>query len=224
MLASVTGILEVLQSLPPLVVLAVAVVLVAGETGVVVGLLFPVEITLMTVGFLAYLDEIPFLVAFVLMIGAALAGDALALRSGRRYGPRVRASRLGVRVGADRWERADRVLHRYGGRSAFVARWVPFVRTLLPRLAGSAGMAYRTFAPWNIAGVVTAVGSSVVLGYLAGASYVRVAETYRQVTTAVLALLVVVAVAVVVGRWLMRRRGGGAGRRSGKAECPSTEG
>lgn len=211
-----------LQSLPPLVVLAVAVVLVAGETGFVVGLLFPVEIPLMTVGFLAYLDEIPLWLACVLMIAAAMAGDALALRSGRRYGSRIRGSRLGARVGEERWARADRVLHRHGGRSAFVARWVPWVRFLLPRLAGSAGMTYRTFAPWNAAGVVTAVGSSVVLGYLAGASYVRVAETYSRIAAVAVVVIVVILVVVLAGRRLMRRAGGGAGR--APVEHPSPEG
>jgi len=200
----VHSVVDLLLHLPPLVVLAVAVLLVAGETGVFVGVVFPVEITLLTVGFLAYLGELPLVVVTLLMLAAALAGDALALRSGRKYGPRVRASKLGSRVGDARWSRADQVLRRLGGRSAFVARWVPFVRTLLPRLAGSAGMSYRTFAPWNAAGVVTAVGSSVVVGYLAGASYARVAESFGRATTAGLLLAVAAAATVQIGRWLGR--------------------
>lgn len=193
-----------LQLLPPVVVLAVAVVLVAGETGTIVGLFFPVEITLLTVGFLAYVGELPLVPVFLLMIVAAALGDALALRSGRRYGERVRSSRLGGWVGPERWARADQILHRLGGRSAFVARWAPFVRTILPRLAGSAGMPYRTFAPWNYAGVVTAVGSSVILGFIAGASYRRVAEALGRATTGALLLAVVVVAIVLAGRWLGR--------------------
>jgi len=200
----VHGVVDLLQHLPPVVVLGVAVLLVAGETAVIVGLAFPVEITLLSVGFLAYLGELPLVGVTLLMLAAALAGDALALRSGRKYGPRIRASRLGSWVGDARWSRADQVLRRLGGRSAFVARWLPFVRTLLPRLAGSAGMSYRTFVPWNVAGVVTAVGSSVVLGYLAGASYVRVAESLSRATTALLLLLVVAVLTVQIGRWLGR--------------------
>lgn len=196
---------DVLERLPPVLVLVVAVLLVAGETAVVVGLLFPVEITLLFVGFMAYLGEVPFAATLVLMLAAALAGDALAWRSGRKYGPRVRASRLGTWVGQRRWDSADRMLHRFGGQSAFVARWIPFVRTLLPRLAGSAGLRYRQLAPWNAAGVVTAVGSSVVLGYLAGASYQQVADRLGRATAAVLAGLVAVAALALAGRWLARR-------------------
>lgn len=206
-------VVTVLENLPPLAVLALAVLLVAGETGVIIGLLFPVEITLMFVGFLAYLGDLPLPPVLLLMLAAAMAGDALALRSGRRYGPRVRASRFGQSVGPHRWEQADRTLLRLGGRSAFVARWVPFVRTLLPRLAGSAGMPYRRFAPWNAAGVLTAVGSSVLLGYFAGASYRQVAEVVGWVTWVLLGLLfaLVVAVAVVMRRLGRRRRAGTTG-------------
>jgi undecaprenyl-diphosphatase len=206
----VTGLVEVLERLPPAVVLVVAFLLVLGETGVIAGLLFPVEVTLLFVGSLAYLGELPLGPVLVLMFAAAAAGDALALRGGRRYGPRVRASRLGARIGQPRWERADRLLRRFGGRSAFVARWVPFVRTILPRLAGSAGLRYRQFAPWNVAGVVTAVGFPVVSGYLAGASIERMAEISGRATAAVVAAVVLAvvaaAVAVPAGRWLWRRR------------------
>jgi undecaprenyl-diphosphatase len=201
----VARVVEVLERLPPVLALVVAVVLVAGETAVLVGLFFPVEITLLFVGFLAYLGEVPFALVLPLMLAAALAGDALAWRSGRRYGHRVRASRLGGWVGERRWASADRMLHRYGGQSAFVARWIPFVRTLLPRLAGSAGLAYRRLVLWNAAGVATAVGSQVVLGYLAGASYHQAAERFGQTTAAILAVLVAVVGLGLAGRWLTRR-------------------
>jgi membrane protein DedA with SNARE-associated domain len=201
----VDAVVDLLERLPPLVVLALAVVLVMGETAVLVGLFFPVEITLLFVGFLAYLGNFPLALAFVLMVGAAMAGDALALRSGRKYGPRVRASRFGTRIGEERWAKADQILHRLGGRSAFIARWVPFVRTLLPRLAGSAGVRYRRYVGWNAAGVLSAVGGSVVLGYLAGASYQEAAERFRSATTAVLLLLAVSFVVVLAISWVRRR-------------------
>jgi membrane protein DedA with SNARE-associated domain len=201
----VDAILDLLERLPPLVVLALAMVLVMGETAVLVGLFFPVEIPLLFVGFLAYLGNFPLALAFVLMVGAALSGDALALRSGRKYGPRVRASRFGARIGQERWAKADQILQRLGGRSAFIARWVPFVRTLLPRLAGGAGVRYRQYVGWNVAGVLTAVGGSVVLGYLAGASYREAAERFRSATTALLLLLIAAVVIVAAIHWVRRR-------------------
>lgn len=200
----------VLEVLPPLVVLLVASVLVAGETAVVVGLVFPVEITLLFVGFLTHLGALPLVPVTGLLVVAALVGDVLALRSGRRHGPRVRRSRFGRRVGPHRWARAERWLRRYGGRSAVLARWVPFVRTLLPRLAGSAGVSRRRYLGWDVVGVVSAVGSSVVVGNLVGASYVRAWQVLGQVVWVVV-LLAVLAVAGVLG---VRRLAGRCGPRA----------
>jgi hypothetical protein len=138
------------------------------------------------------------------MMVAALTGDALAFRSGRRYGPRVRAGPLGAWAGEARWAKADSMLHRLGGRGVLAARWVPFARTLMPRHAGSAGMRYRRFAPWNLAGVVSWVGASVLVGYLAGTSYETVSEILGRATGAVLVLLGCVLAIVLVGRWLGR--------------------
>jgi membrane protein DedA with SNARE-associated domain len=200
----VQDLVSLLEQLPPLLVYLAAALLVAGETAVIVGLVVPAEATLVTVGFLAYLGTLRLAPAVAVMIVAALTGDALAFRSGRRYGPRLRASRWGTRVGEARWQKADAMLARLGGRAMFGARWVAFVRTLAPRLAGSAGMPYRRFAPWNAAGVVTWVGASILVGYLAGESYETVSRYLGKATGAVLVLLVTVVAIVLVGRWLGR--------------------
>lgn len=196
--------LTAVEHLPPALIYVVTAVVVWSETGLIVGLVMPGEATLLLVGFLAYLGTLRLVPATLLMIVAALAGDAWAFRNGRRYGPRVRASRLGVWVGPERWEKADGMLHRLGGRGVAGARWVAFVRTLAPRLAGSAGMPYRRFAPWNLAGVATWVGASVLAGYLAGTSYRTVSDILGRATGAVLLLALAVIAIVLVGRWLGR--------------------
>jgi membrane protein DedA with SNARE-associated domain len=196
--------LTAVEHLPPALIYLVTAVVVWSETGLIIGLVMPGEATLLLVGFLAYLGTLRLVPAVLVMIAAALAGDAWAFRSGRRYGPRVRASRLGVWVGPERWEKADRMLHRLGGRGVAGARWVAFVRTLAPRLAGSAGMPYRRFAPWNLAGVVTWVGASVSAGYLAGTSYRTVSDVLGRATGAVFLLALAVIAIVLIGRWLGR--------------------
>jgi undecaprenyl-diphosphatase len=196
--------LSAVEHLPPALIYVVTALVVWSETGLIVGLVMPGEATLLLVGFLSYLGTLRLVPATLLMIVAALAGDAWAFRNGRRYGPRVRASRLGVWVGPQRWEKADGMLHRLGGRGVAGARWVAFVRTLAPRLAGSAGMPYRRFAPWNLAGVATWVGASVLAGYLAGTSYRTVSDILGRATGAVLLLALAVIAIVLVGRWLGR--------------------
>ncbi|AVT40985.1 phospholipid phosphatase [Plantactinospora sp. BB1] len=197
-------VLTVVRELPPVLVYLAAALLVATETAVIIGLVMPAEATLLAVGFLAYTGMLRLGPALVVMIVAAVLGDALAFRSGRRHGPRMRAGRWGSRVGERRWAKADAMLVRLGGRGVFAARWVAFARTLVPRLAGSAGMPYRRFAPWNLAGVVTWVGGSVLAGYLAGESYETVSHYLGKATGAVLLLIVFIVAIVLVGRWLGR--------------------
>ncbi|MFC6020186.1 DedA family protein [Plantactinospora solaniradicis] len=197
-------VLTVVRELPPVLVYLAAALLVAAETAVIVGLVMPAEATLLLVGFLAYTGMLRLAPALVVMILAAVIGDALAFRSGRRHGARLRAGKWGSRVGAQRWARADAMLARLGGRGVFVARWVAFARTLVPRLAGSAGMPYRRFAPWNLAGVVSWVGGSVLAGYLAGESYETVSHYLGKATGAVLLLILFIVAIVLVGRWLGR--------------------
>ncbi|MEV1145659.1 DedA family protein [Micromonospora sp. NPDC049799] len=193
-----------LQQLPSLLVLLVAALIVAGETAVIFGLLVPGEATLLLVGFLTYTGALRLGPALLVMILAAVTGDTLAFRAGRRYGPRLRASRLGVRVGGERWSRADAMLNRLGGRGVFTARWVAFARTLVPRLAGAAGMPYRRFLPWNVAGVVTWVGASVLAGNLAGESYETFSRLLGRASGAVLLLVGAVVAVLLAGRWLGR--------------------
>jgi membrane protein DedA with SNARE-associated domain len=200
----VHGLLTALQELPSPLIYLVAALVVGAETAIIFGLLVPGEATLLLVGFLAYTGTLRLAPALVVMIAAAVAGDAVAFRSGRRHGPRVRASRFGGWVGEERWAKADSMLDRLGGRGVFAARWVAFARTLVPRLAGSAGMPYRRFAPWNAVGVITWVGASVLVGYLAGTSYEQVSKILGRATGAVFALLACVVAIVLIGRWLGR--------------------
>ncbi|MEV7327079.1 DedA family protein [Micromonospora sp. NPDC093244] len=195
--------LTAVQGLPTLWIYLVAALIVAGETAVIFGLLVPGEATLLLVGFLTYNGTLRLGPALVAMIVAAVLGDGLAFRAGRRYGPKLRAG-LGHRVGPERWGRAEAMLARLGGRGVFAARWVAFARTLVPRLAGAAGMPYRRFAPWNIAGVVTWVGGSVLLGHLAGESYDTVSGFLGRATGAALVLLAGLLGVVLAGRWLGR--------------------
>lgn len=198
--------LDALRGLPPVAGYLVAAVLVGAETGLVLGLVLPGEATLLLVGFLAYQGTLRLVPAVLLMTVAALVGDNLAYREGVRLGDRVRTSRLGRRVGESRWEKADALLTRHGGRAVCLARFVAFARTLTPRLAGMSEVPYRTFAVWDAVGVVGSVPAAVLIGYVAGGSYDRVAGEFGRATGALALLLLVVVVLVLVGRYLGRNR------------------
>jgi undecaprenyl-diphosphatase len=200
----VTGFLTHLAHWPPVVIYLVAGVVVASETATIIGLAAPGEITLLTVGFLCYFGTIHLAIAVPVMIVFALAGDSVGYLEGRRLGPRLRGTRLGRRVGDHRWAKADALLLRHGGRAVFLARFVAFARTLVPRLAGVSGLPYREFLPWNAAGVACLVGGTVVVGYVAGRSYATVTSIFGRASTAVLLFVLLVIAIVLIGRYLGR--------------------
>ncbi|MEK8110070.1 DedA family protein [Micromonospora sp. M12] len=176
-----------MQGLPTLWIYLVAALIVAGETAVIFGLLVPGEATLLLVGFLTYNGTLRLGPALLAMIAAAVLGDGLAFRAGRRYGPAAR--RAGSPGRARAMESGRGHAGPPGWAGVFAARWVAFARTLVPRLAGAAGMPYRRFALWNLAGVATWVSGSVLLGHLAGESYDTVSQWLGRATGVALLLL-----------------------------------
>ncbi len=180
-----------LGELPPVVVYVVAAALVFAETGLIIGLVLPGEITLLFVGFLCSVGTLDPLVAAAILIVAALAGDGLGFTMGRRSGRRLEVSRLGRWVGERRWARTDALLDRYGGGAIFIGRYVAFARTLMPRLCAIAGMPYQRFLRWDLLGVITQVIASIALGYAVGSSYQAAAEYLGRATGAFVLLLAV---------------------------------
>lgn len=197
--------LDGLGELQPGLIYLLAAVLVAAETGLILGLFLPGEPVLIFMGFLASVQVLDLGPTLAVLVVAALAGDSLAYLLGRRFGPRLRTTRFGRRVGEHRWIRAEGMLDRYGGRAIFVGRWVAFARTLVPSLAGASGMRYRRFLAWDTAVVATYVPASVLLGYVAGESYQQLERVLGRATGAVLLLATGVAGLIIAGRWLVRR-------------------
>ncbi|MFC7545845.1 DedA family protein [Plantactinospora sp. GCM10030261] len=162
-----------LGGLPPAGVYLVAAVLLAAEVGILLGVAVPAATTMLTVGALAHSGRLDLGTVLIVCVAAAFAGDQLGFVEGRLAGDRVRRGRLGRRIGADRWARADELLMRRGGPAVLVGRWMAVVRTIVPRVAGAAGLPYRRFVAYNAAGVVVWVPGTVLLGYAGGASYAR---------------------------------------------------
>ncbi|MFI7605738.1 DedA family protein [Micromonospora sp. NPDC049366] len=157
-----------LVGLPPAMVLLVAALVLAGEVGLLAGLVLPAATTMLTVGLLARTGEVDLTAALVVTTVAAFTGDQLGYLEGRLLGPRVRAGRLGRRIGVERWRRAESLVAKRGGSAVLVGRWTAFVRTLVPRVAGAVGLPYRRFVLFDGIGVVVWVPGTVLVGYLAG--------------------------------------------------------
>nr|WP_296069716.1 DedA family protein [uncultured Actinoplanes sp.] len=193
---------ELLSGLPPVLVYAVVGVLVTAESAFVAGLVLPAATALIALGLLAHAGMVAIVPAMLTGIVAAWLGGTLAYVSGKRRGPRLRTRH------PSRWERADRLFARHGGRAIFVGQWVVGARTLVPRLAGINALPYGRFArrqtPAAVLWALWMVGAS----YLAGASYDVLAAKAGHAGGALLTLAAMVAAMVLAGRWFGRHPGG----------------
>jgi undecaprenyl-diphosphatase len=195
---------HLLGGLPPVLVYLVVGGLVAAESALVAGLVLPAATALIAIGLLAGAGTVQVVPAAVTGVVAAWAGGSLAYRSGRRYGPRLRTARLGRRIGDKRWERAERLFARFGGRAIFLAQWIVGARTLVPRLAAMNGVSYRRFVLWQAPAAVLWSGWMVGASYAAGASYDALAAKAGRAGGALAVLVALIVALVLAGRWLGR--------------------
>ncbi len=140
------------------------------ESGLLLGLVFPGDSLLFTAGLLASQGRLNIAVVVVGCFVAAVVGAEVGYFLGRRFGPalfRKPDSRMFKR---EYVERSREFFERHGAKTIVLARFVPFVRTLAPMLAGIGEMPRRTFVTYNIVGsLMWAVGVSVA-GYFLGST------------------------------------------------------
>jgi len=143
------------------------------ETGLLIGFFLPGDSLLFIAGFVAAnADKVGVNLAIVPMIIllciAAIVGDTVGYMIGRKAGPALFArpdSRLFKRKHLDS---AHEFYEKHGPKTIVLARFVPIVRTFAPTVAGAAGMNYRQFLTYNIAGGIGWITSMSLLGYFLG--------------------------------------------------------
>jgi undecaprenyl-diphosphatase len=180
--------------------------LAAGESSIGVGLVVPGETGMIVGGFVVSQGNATYALMLAVAIAGAILGDSVGYEIGRRLGPRVRGTRIGSRIGDDRWMQAEAYLAARGGRAIFFARFVAVVRSLVPAVAGIIGMPYRRFLLFNALGGIVWATIYVSIGYFAGRSWERFADTIEGAGYVVLVLVVVVVVVAVTGRWAARNQ------------------
>ena len=180
----------------------VLALLAAAESAAFVGLAIPGETAMLLGGFLAYQGRVSLPVMMAAGAIGAIVGDSVGYEIGRVFGEPLKNSRLGRRVGADRWARGEAYLRAKGGRAVFLGRFVGLLRALVPALAGMSRMPYRTFLPWNAAGGIVWAPGFVFLGYLAGRSYQQVERVAGRASLLLLLVVVVVGAVVLGARWV----------------------
>lgn len=163
-----TDIIGFLRAVGPEVVFFATLV----ETALFIGLLIPAEATVLVAAFLVSEGVFEMEHVLVATLGGALIGDQIGYVLGR-FGGRRYAARGGW-IGR-LWGRSEPRARRMFGRHPIVAvslaRFVSFVRTVMPWLAGMTHMAYGRFVFYDVLGVIGWSVASVMAGYLAGESW-----------------------------------------------------
>jgi membrane-associated protein len=198
----------ILRLAGPLVLLVVFA-LPALEASTLLGIVVPGELALVLGGVLAHQGRVPLWAAAVAGAAGAVVGDSLGYALGRRVGKRLLARVPRRLVEPGQVERATALLRRLGGRAVFVGRFTAALRALVPGLAGIAGLAYRTFVVWNLAGGVLWATGFVLLGFAAGGASPTVERVAGRAGLVLLGAIVAGAAAAALGH---RRRSDRHGR------------
>lgn len=134
------------------------------------------------------------------LIAGGIAGDSTSFALGRRWGSSVFSECNKVFTLAN-YQKGMAFFERYGVKAVFFARLLGPLSWITPFLAGTYNVPYRTFLPYNIAGVVVGIGQFLVVGYFFGSNYDGILSVIKQDALVVAG----VAVLVLAGYYIFKR-------------------
>lgn len=178
------------------------------ETGVVVMPFLPGDSLLFIVGALAGAGLLSWPLAVAVLLAAAILGDQLNYTIGRWVGPKVFQWEDSRWFNRRAFDQAHAFYERWGGITIILARFMPFVRTFAPFVAGVAAMTRSRFTLFN------AVGAVIWVVGLCGAGYVfgNLPWVQANLSKIIWALIIVPGLVALWGGWRSRRTAAAATR------------
>jgi membrane-associated protein len=167
------------------------VAVVFAETGLLVGFFLPGDSLLVTAGLYctsANPDQAPLLNIVwlnVLVMAAAIVGDTVGYWIGAKSGPKLFTREQSLFFSRKHLLRTKEFYERHGGKTIIIARFMPFVRTFAPVVAGVGQMSYRRFLSFNVIGAISWVVSMSMLGFTLG-------KIHPQITKEIDKLVIVI--------------------------------
>jgi membrane-associated protein len=172
------------------------------ETGLVVMPFLPGDSLLFVVGAMCGLGLMSYPLSVGLLLAAAVLGNQSNYTIGRYFGPRVfkwENSRLFNKAAFDR---AHDFYERYGGITIVAARFMPFLRTFAPFVAGVAKMKRSRFTFFDVSGGALWVGGIITVGYFFG----NFPFVKAHLDKIIWALILVPGLIILFGAWKSRRK------------------
>jgi len=172
------------------------------ETGLVVMPFLPGDSLLFVVGAMCGVGLMSYPLSVALLLSAAVLGNQSNYAIGHYFGPRVfqwENSRLFNKAAFDR---AHDFFERYGGITLVVARFMPFLRTFAPFVAGVAQMSRVRFTWFDVTGGTLWVVGIITIGYFFG-NFPFVKEHLDKI---IWAMILIPGLVIVLGAWNSRRQ------------------
>nr|WP_241732109.1 DedA family protein [Galbitalea soli] len=164
------GLLSTVQSVDPVLRVLITGIAMVFETSVLLGLVVPGD-TIVLVSSTGVDGPVQYVALALAVIAGALCGESIGFSLGRFFGPRIRASRLGRRLGERNWVRAETYLERRGGVAVFISRFLPVFHSLVPLVVGTSAMRYGRFIAWTAPACVLWAFAYVSVGAFAAGGY-----------------------------------------------------
>lgn len=171
------------------------------ETGLVVMPFLPGDSLLFMVGALAGTGAMSLPVAMAVLLVAAILGDQVNYTIGRTIGPKVFQWENSRWFNRKAFDAAHSFYEKHGGITIILARFMPFVRTFAPFVAGVAQMNRATFTAFNVIGALIWVVGLTVVGYLFG----NIPVVQEHLSKIIWALILIPGLIAIFGAWKARR-------------------
>lgn len=172
------------------------------ETGLVVMPFLPGDSLLFVVGALCGADLMSLPLSIGLLLAAAILGNQTNYALGRHFGPKVFKWENSRFFNKKAFNQAHAFYEKYGGITIVVARFMPFVRTFAPFVAGVAQMTRSKFTFYDVTGGMLWVGGVTLAGYLFG----NIPWVKEHLDKIIWSAIVLPGLLVVFGAWKSRRK------------------
>ena len=192
-------------------VYALLFVIIFVETGVVIMPFLPGDSLLFVVGAMCGVGLMNYPLVVGLLFVAAVAGNQCNYSIGRYFGPKVFQWEDSKFFNKRAFNQAHDFYERYGGITIVAARFMPFLRTFAPFVAGVAQMTRSKFTFYDITGGALWVGGIVTVGYFFG----NLPFVKTHLDKIIWAMIFVPGLLVFVGAWKARRKANSAARGTG---------
>lgn len=183
-------------------VYALLFVVIFVETGVVVMPFLPGDSLLFVVGAMCGVGLMSYPVAVGLLLAAAILGNQSNYTIGRFFGPKVFQWEDSRFFNKRAFDQAHAFYEKYGGITIVAARFMPFLRTFAPFVAGVAQMTRSKFSFYDVLGGTLWVGGIVTVGYFFG----NIPFVKAHLDKIIWAMILVPGLIVLFGAWKARRK------------------